>query len=194
MILLPMVELAQNILKKNLSPGDYALDATAGRGRDTAFLAELVGKDGLVYAFDIQKEALDSAAAYLDASGFLPRVKLILDSHENLGEYIKNPLAAGIFNLGYLPGGEKSLITQAKTTLKGIKQALNLIRPGGVLLIVAYLGHKGGAEEYAIIKELLKALPRGEYQAGEFKILNKNQAPVLFIIEKSLNKQPIGGI
>ena len=40
---------ARILLEKAVSPGDIAIDATAGNGHDTLFLAKLVGENGHVY-------------------------------------------------------------------------------------------------------------------------------------------------
>lgn len=183
-MLFPLVEMVHRILAQAVSPGDTALDATAGRGRDTLCLAQLVGEQGRVYAFDIQRQALDEAAGHLKAAGLFQQVELIEAGHEKVKDYIQEPLAAAVFNLGYLPGGDKTLITQAETTWQGIKGALDLLSKSGLLLAVAYIGHPGGAEEYLLLKRELAALPAHEYQTACLEMLNKEQAPVLFIVEK----------
>ncbi|MCW1009284.1 class I SAM-dependent methyltransferase, partial [Streptococcus anginosus] len=80
-------------------------------GYDTLFLAQLAKK---VYAFDIQEQAIKQTAKRL-AEAKVDNVELFLTGHENVGQYIKSTKAA-IFNLGYLPSADKSVITQPHTT------------------------------------------------------------------------------
>jgi SAM-dependent methyltransferase len=133
---------------RTLRPGDIAIDATAGNGHDTLWLAEAVGATGRVLAFDIQPEALDAAAARVTQAGLAERVKFHLGSHEGIGA-IADPgsVAAVVFNLGYLPGHGHAVKTSQATTLAGLNAAIRVLRPGGVLAVVCYPGHEGGDEE-----------------------------------------------
>ena len=45
-------------LAEVIGPGDLCLDATAGNGLDTLFLAQRAGEIGTVHAMDVQKDAL----------------------------------------------------------------------------------------------------------------------------------------
>lgn len=179
----PMVELAHDILCKYVLPGDHALDCTAGKGRDTLFLAELVGKDGLVYAFDIQKSALRETEIALSSQGLAKQVSLIQDSHENLDAHVKTKVKAAIFNLGYLPGGRQNIITRSGSTLKALEKTLNVMQEQGVLLVIAYLGHAGGREEYETVKDFFTKLPLA-YTSGSVTMLNRKLSPVLLVAEK----------
>lgn len=107
-----ITEIAQKQVAEVLREGDRAVDATAGNGWDTLFLARLVGPDGRVYAFDIQQAALDETAALLRKNKLLERVDLIHAGHEAMASYVKEPVAAVMFNLGYLPGGDHSIVTR----------------------------------------------------------------------------------
>ena len=120
------------------------MDATAGGGRDTLFMAGLVGSTGRVFAFDIQPEALANRIP-LEESGLIDRVTLLLVGHEQMAAFVSVPVAAVIFNLGYLPGGDKNIVTRPETTLEAL-QALALLRPEGGYA-VAYPGHEAGAIE-----------------------------------------------
>ena len=77
---------AKRLISKTVLPGETVVDATAGNGHDTLFLAEHVGEEGHVYAFDIQQAALNSTAKRLGE--LTNRVSLILDSHENVDQYV----------------------------------------------------------------------------------------------------------
>src|SRR5690554_3171937 len=111
------VEFSHMLLEEHISEGAFVIDATAGNGYDSVFLDSLVGKDGKVYSFDIQKIALKNSRDRLLKNNFLNRVKLIEDGHENFDKYIKEDIDGMVFNLGYLPGGDKEIITKSKSTI-----------------------------------------------------------------------------
>jgi len=135
-----------------LSPGDTAIDATAGNGHDTVFLAKLVGDTGLIFAFDVQEQAIASTRERLAQEGLLERVKLVHGSHAALHAYAApGSVAAVMFNLGYLPGGDHTVITRTAETLQALGEALHALKPGGVLTIVCYPGHEGGDQESAAV-------------------------------------------
>ena len=134
--------------------GDLVVDATAGNGHDTAFLAARVGEQGKVLAFDIQAEAIASAKSRVEALGMAGRVTFIHASHTTLGDHVApGSVAAVVFNLGYLPGGDHSLITRGEETLLALDQALVVLKPGGLLAVVCYPGHQGGdTESEAVVR------------------------------------------
>ena len=147
----PLTRLAHELLAPCIRPGEIAIDATAGNGHDTLFLAQQVGPGGTVHAFDIQEEALAATRERLIRAGCASRVVLHHTGHEHLlgalpGE-LRGRVAAITFNLGYLPGSDHQTITHSENTLAALRQALALLRPGGVLSVLAYRGHQGGQEE-----------------------------------------------
>jgi SAM-dependent methyltransferase len=145
---------AHRELAEVLREGDIAIDATAGNGHDTAFLAARVGELGKVIAFDIQAEAIASAKARIEALGLTRRVTFIEASHATMADHVApDSAAAVVFNLGYLPGGDHSLITREEETLPALNRALVALKAGGLLAIVCYPGHAGGdAESEAVLK------------------------------------------
>ena len=150
-----VTERAQKLATEILRPGDIAVDGTAGKGRDTACLAQAVGPGGHVHAFDIQPEAIASTRNLLGLAGLIDRVSLHLRSHAELTDVLtpaqRGKLGVAIFNLGYLPGGDASIITQPPSTDRAIRTAYENLRPGGRLICVAYTGHPGGPEESDIV-------------------------------------------
>ncbi|NBV53841.1 MAG: methyltransferase domain-containing protein [Verrucomicrobia bacterium] len=150
-----VTERAQKLATEILRPGDIAVDGTAGKGRDTACLAQAVGATGHVHAFDIQPEAIASTRNLLEVAGLLGRVSLHLRSHAELADVLtptqRGKLGVAIFNLGYLPGGDASIITQPTSTDRALRDAYGHLRPGGRLICVAYTGHPGGPEESDIV-------------------------------------------
>jgi predicted methyltransferase len=150
-----VTERAQKLATEVLRPGDFAVDGTAGKGRDTACLAQAVGPAGHVHAFDIQPEALASTRHLLEAAGLIARASLHLRSHADLDDVLsaeqRGRLGVAIFNLGYLPGGNPSIITQPGSTDRALRAAFDHLRPGGRLICVAYTGHPGGPEESDVV-------------------------------------------
>jgi tRNA G37 N-methylase Trm5 len=135
-----------------LHEGDLAIDATAGNGHDTVFLAKLVGEAGQVIAFDVQEQAIVSTRERLAAEGLLERVKLVHGSHGWIAKHAAaGSVTAVMFNLGYLPGGDHSVITRTEETLQALDGALEALRAGGLLTIVCYPGHEGGDQESAAV-------------------------------------------
>jgi len=135
-----------------LRSGDLAIDATAGNGHDTVFLAERVGDSGKVLAFDVQAEAIAATRSRVEAAGLKGRVNLIHASHSTLPEHAAPGSAAAVmFNLGYFPGGDHAVITRTAETLVALDAALMALKSGGILTVVCYPGHAGGDEESAAV-------------------------------------------
>ncbi len=177
--------LAQDVLRKHLEEGCAAADCTAGNGHDTCFLAGLCGESGHVYAFDIQASAISSSAALLEKEGLSGRVTLIHDGHENILLHGLPPLDAVMFNLGWLPGGDKSITTAWETTRRGILDSLLLLKPGGLETICVYPGHPEGANERDRLRELLSAFSPREYNVLHSVFANAGPgAPECWIIQK----------
>lgn len=156
------------------------VDFTMGNGNDTLFLSNLGGK---VYAFDIQQEALDSTQKLLDKHE-KNNVELILDSHANLEKHVFEEIDGGIFNLGYLPKGDKNITTLAPSTIKAIESGLKLLKVSGILCIVVYVGHEQGAIESQEIENFVSNLDIYKYNAIIHRSLNHKNAPYVIAIKK----------
>lgn len=123
---------AHKIIEEKVKKGDFCIDATAGRGHDTAFLAELVGEEGRVIAFDIQQDAVDSTRALLQEKGYQDRVEVFLDSHSNMDQYAEeNTVDCITFNFGYLPVGTTISLQPRQTSIPAIEKGLKLLKQGG---------------------------------------------------------------
>ena len=163
----PLTQQAQNAVRQVVKPGETVIDATAGNGYDTQFLAELVGPCGTVYAFDIQPSALENTARRLEEAQ-LQNVILVQQDHAKLAEMIpvgqRDHVAAVMFNLGYLPGGNKQILTNSASTCLAITDALKLLRPEGIVTILAYTGHDGGAAEADAVVAILDQIADTEFE------------------------------
>ena len=178
---------SHTLLTEIVQPGNHVIDATMGNGHDTELLAQLVGKTGKVYAFDIQPSALENTKKRLSDSGLHERVALILDGHENLGNYLDTTeeIHAAVFNLGYLPKSDKSIITLPQTTKQALDTLLTHLARRGRIIIVAYYGHEGGIAELQTVRDYCQQLPQENYNVLNYQFINqKNQPPILFCIER----------
>jgi len=180
-------ELAHTWIRERLEafPGATAIDATAGNGHDTEFLARLVGPQGRVIAFDLQAEAIAATRNRLEDAGLHQRVILRQESHERIGD--GGPFAAVMFNLGYCPGGDKTLITQPGSTLRALDAAAADLAAGGLITVVCYPAHPGGREEAEAVLEWTRALDPRQFRAMrcEMLLVQGEPAPFLVGIERS---------
>ena len=158
------------------------VDATAGNGYDTALLARLAGEGGRVVAFDVQRAALDAVRTRLEGEGLLSRADLVLGGHEHMEEALRGlfpgaVLTEGVsavsFNLGFLPGSDKRIVTQAETTLEALDAAARLLSPGGLLSVHVYTGHAGGMEEGRVVLAWSEALPWEKWRVTALSQHNK---------------------
>ena len=180
---------AEELLRQAVGPGARVIDGTMGNGYDTLWLAELVGEAGRVYAFDIQREAVERTRARLDEAGLLPRATLFHAGHERIAELVPEPVDAAVFNLGWLPGADKALRTRADTTLMAVNAALEKLKEGGLLTVCAYPGHEEGRVERDMLLEWARALPSAQYDAMLRAYLNQpNDPPALFAVKKNLRR------
>lgn len=167
---------AENTVKK----GGVCIDATAGNGNDTAFLARLVGEEGMVYAFDVQQAAIDATRARLEEQDLLGRVRLILDSHANAAAYIEGPVDLMMFNLGRLPGSDHAVYTEAQSTIAAIEAGLTLLRPGGLICLSAYWGDPVCLAEYRAVAAYIAAIPPRRAEALFHEFVNEPNCPPAF--------------
>jgi len=176
------------LLKEGVAAGDTVIDATCGNGHDTLMLSQCVGETGTVYGFDIQAQALIETKTRL-AAHHQPERLLIHDSHANLLDYLteqdQHNIQAAIFNLGYLPGGDKSIITTPQSTLDAVQVILQHLKKGGLLILVIYHGHNGGAEERDQLLTFVQSLEQKDYDVLQYGFINqKNSPPFIIAIEK----------
>jgi predicted methyltransferase len=190
----PLTEQAHELIRQVIRPGDIAIDATAGNGHDTLFLARQVGPEGTVFAFDVQQAAIDSTAALLEISG-VGNVALVKRTHAELVAAIPSihhgRVTVVMFNLGYLPGGCKLIATTTQAALDGILAGSKLLRAGGMMTVLAYTGHVGGSEEALAVEQLLGNFSRQAFEiqqvAGE---PGRIAAPKLFVIRRLSEPPP----
>lgn len=180
-----IIPFAHRLLGAHIRPGDTVVDATAGNGHDTLFLAQCVGDEGCVYAFDVAEEALMATGARLAAAGAAKPLRLIHAKHERMPDYVASGVAAVVFNCGYLPGANKARTTQAKSTLLALQHSLALLKVGAVVCLVLYPGHEAGALEASAVLAWASELPQQQYAVLHYQFCNRqNKPPFLVAIEK----------
>lgn len=177
---------SHKLLEDVLSKGCVAVDATAGNGHDTLFLSQKVGAIGHVFAFDIQEQAIRNTKERLQQSPY-QNTTLFCQGHETLADCLPAELKidAAIFNLGYLPCSDKTIITKAQTTLTALQYLLEHLSVGGRIVLVLYYGHEGGMAEKEAVMEMTRHLPQQYYQVLCYQFINqKNCPPICLCIEK----------
>lgn len=173
-----VLEFAHTLLQESVNSTDTAVDFTAGNGYDTLFLCSLAQD---VYSFDIQEAAVkitkEKVAQY-------PNCRVILDSHANFLRYVTS-FKAGIFNLGYLPKGNKSIHTDAQTVVSTMKAALQVVEVQGVLVVVIYPGYPEGEKESEVISGFSQTLDQKLYDVIRYEFINQiNDPPYLIAIRR----------
>lgn len=186
----PRISLTRRVHEEataHIRPGDWALDATAGNGHDTLFLAHAVGQGGRVFAMDVQAQALAVTRLRLDQANASARVDLLHAGHAELPTVLPaecfGKLAAILFNLGYLPGGDKTLITHTESTLHALDASLELLHKGGLLSVLAYPGHMGGLAEWqAVANWMCETSDRPGYKLRRIYGKAPPAGPELFLL------------
>ena len=157
-----------------------AVDGTLGNGYDLEFLCALKQVD-TIYGFDIQAQAV--AHCNEKIKDIEKNIRLIQDSHEHIDMYVKEGIDLAMFNLGYLPGGDKTIVTASRSTLSAIEKTIAKLTEGGLLVVVTYPGHEEGAREHALLKDYLSSLRRPELAVLMLSVQNiKKTCPTIFLI------------
>nr|VDD58762.1 unnamed protein product [Brassica oleracea] len=197
-------EVAHVVWEQVIQKGDMVIDATCGNGNDTLAMLKMVTDDsdyfgGCVYAMDVQKDAIESTSSLLNqtlgskesfsiyAEGMQKeRVKLFNMCHSKMEEIVPENSSVRMvaFNLGYLPGGNKSIITVSNTTVLALRAAERILMPGGLISLVVYIGHPGGREELEVVEAFGSSLPVSDWVCCKLQMLNRPLAPVLVFMFK----------
>ncbi len=173
------------IISNILKEGDTAVDATCGNGHDTLFLAKKIGKTGRVFSFDIQAKAINETTQLLIENGLNNRVIILQQDHSKMDEYVPCGVRAVMFNLGYLPGSDKNVVTLPATTLAAIENGLHLLKKRGILTCVLYPGHETGKKESLQVENFCNSLDYTMFEVIKIASLNrKSQPPYIIAIKK----------
>lgn len=177
-------EFVKTYLNDNLNKDDIVVDATIGNGYDTVFLAKT---SKFVYGFDIQEKAYNNTLKSLESNN-LKNYKLILDSHENIFNYVTS-FKGVVFNLGYLPNSDKTVTTTEKTTIKTLKNLTSNMQQGQFIIMTCYPSHKEGQVESLAVVNFAKNLNE-TFTVLHYHIINsKGNPPFVIVIEKNILKK-----
>ena len=198
-----------HIVRAYVRPGDIVIDATCGGGRDTLRLAQM--QPGRLFAFDLQRQAVERTRDLLAKAGFAcgdePEDTIVLTclGHEHMKEYFRDLqpdvtsaedgdpacgecgfASAIVFNLGYLPGGDKSCTTLTETTLAAVRDSLDLLKTDGLLCLTMYSGHPEGAAEKQALLEFASGLDAQRWHTSYISMPNQMHDPpeILLICRK----------
>lgn len=172
------LSLVHQQLQQFIRSGDFVIDATAGNGKDTAFLCTLVGNGGKVLAFDIQQQAVDNTKKRLQETGWQNIGTVVLDSHANMAQYAEpGTVDCIVFNLGWLPGGDHAIFTHADSTIAAIKAGLELLRDGGLMCVSIYYGGTSGYEERDTLLQYVKTIDPDRYTVLVTQFANRAGDP-----------------
>jgi predicted methyltransferase len=185
--LLSPLPVARWFVQQIVQDGDHVVDCTAGNGHDTVFLAGLVGEAGTVYAFDVQRSAIEETQKRVLKHGYANRVQCILDTHLHVGMYVPKQIRAAMFNLGYMPGGDHQITTLAEETSNALQKVLNLLLPGGITTMVVYPGHPEGKREEEVLNSFVQTLDKKKFAVMVGTFLKASaDSPKLIAIQKGI--------
>ncbi|KAG6546062.1 hypothetical protein Mapa_012468 [Marchantia paleacea] len=184
--------IAHKVWRTVVRPGDTVIDATCGNGHDTLMLAKLVLQEataGYVIGLDLQQGAIDNTSALLDREldpNQRDKVNLLLLCHSQLDKVVdESSVRLVCFNLGYQPGGDKSFITRAESTVNAVRAATKVIEPQGLISIMSYVGHPGGQEEYEAVRDFLASLSPNDWVCSHLSWTNRPLCPhLMFVLRK----------
>ena len=186
----PHLTFAHDYWTHLVQPGDTVIDATCGNGHDALYLAKLALREELpnkLYVIDLQEKAIEAThqrlACHLSAT-LLQKVIFLQSCHSKFPAEL--PVASVkliIYNLGYLPGADKTLTTKTETTLASLFQAMNLIQPGGALCITCYPGHPEGEKEEEAVLKMASSLDFRRWSCCHHRWVNRQKAPSLLIVK-----------
>lgn len=177
------LDIIKRVISENVREGDICIDATAGRGNDTLFMAQLVGESGHVTAFDIQQDAVDSTKKLLEENGVSHRADVLLKSHSEMDAlFDEGSVSCITFNFGWLPKGDHSVSTKKETSIEAIKKGLRLLKKDGIMTLIIYYGRDTGFEERDAILEYLPTIDSEKYTVLEMPFVNRPNCPPIPII------------
>ncbi|MCS4485302.1 tRNA (mnm(5)s(2)U34)-methyltransferase [Staphylococcus americanisciuri] len=185
MIVQRILPFAKELISTHIHSHSTVIDATCGNGHDTLFLAQSV-PEGYVYACDIQQTAIEATRNKIKD---FKHVTLVHTGHENIIKHIQPVhlahLDAAIFNLGYLPKGDKHIVTQPETTITAIEQIFEHLRPEGIIVLVIYPGHPEGQIESEQVYRYLQSFDQHQAHILQYAFINQqNNPPYIIAIEK----------
>lgn len=175
--------------KSSLQKGHTVVDATLGNGFDALFLAQCIGEHGHIYGFDVQSQAIQQSQQRL---ALIPcHQTFYRHGHEHLATalpaHCQGNIQGIMFNLGWLPGSDKSIITQPQNTISALQQSFTWLAENGKLSVMLYPGHQGGDSEACAVMQWVEhhcTQNKGSFQWQKIEVAHKPNAPILLQIMK----------
>lgn len=172
------LDIVHSVLTNLVEPGSLCIDATAGNGYDTVFLAELTGNSGHVISMDIQEEAVKATEQKIKELGYSDFCDTYCMSHSDIDKIAGRETADAImFNFGWLPGGDHNIFTRSETSIPAIEKSLDILKPGGVLSLCIYYGRNNGYEERDSIIKFISELDSRHFAVMKCDFLNRKNDP-----------------
>lgn len=84
-----------------------------------------------------------------------------------------------MFNFGYLPGGDHKVATRAETSLRALREAMGLLKEGGVISLCIYSGGDTGYEERDALLAYLRELDPRQWLVIACSYYNRKNDPPL---------------
>ena len=186
------LDLAHSYWKQIVQPGDSLIDATCGNGHDALFLCKLAlqsNQQSKIFLIDKQLDALQITQQRLQQQldpNFLHQIHFLHQCHSHFPNTIlPSSIKLIVYNLGYLPGGNKQLTTMTHTTVQSLTAALPLIAPGGAISVTCYPRHpEGKIEEHAVL-EFASTLNPLEWNCCTHHWINRKDAPSLLLLQRA---------
>lgn len=180
---------------EQLKSAKTIIDATAGNGHDLLYLANHCRPGATIWGLDKQPEAIEASTKRLQTECKRTDIEycLVQGKHEDIlantakdsdDSSVIESIDLLIFNLGYLPGSDHSMMTQAGSTIQAIKGGLGLLNPKGLITVVTYPGTPEGEQENRAVREFLTSLPQKQHDSATWELINQaNKPPILYIIK-----------
>lgn len=173
------LKMAHLLMEAVIREGDHVVDMTLGNGHDLRKLLSLCGPCGKVTGFDIAAQAIQNCTKVV---GEFPdhTVDLRHTSHEHCEDLA--PFTFAVYNLGYLPGSDKTITTRAESTLRSLTRLLPKLEPNGLICITAYRAHDQNKESDALRNWLAD---RKDLRVRSWQILpDDGHSPILYAVER----------
>ena len=181
-----ILSVAKRLLDITIKDNGVYADFTMGNGNDTLYIKKSC-PSAKIYAFDIQSEAVEITRNKLEAENCLDdNIHLILDSHANFKNYISENIDGAVFNLGFLPGGDRNITTKTESTLKCLTEVLECLNVRGIVVVVVYPGHQEGANEGEEIFKFAEKLDSKYFDCLHHRLINIATAPYIIAFQKKI--------
>lgn len=175
------LELAERYWSEIITSNSFVVDMTAGNGHDTLKLAQK--NPARLVAIDIQSSSIEKTKEKVKD---YPAEVLIRDHSLYPDELDDESVTLAVYNLGYLPGGDKTITTLTNTTLISLNKMLDKLQKGGALSIMCYPGHEEGAIEQNAVLEWSSQLSKEKWMVVHTRFMNRKDSPSFLWVAKAL--------